>query len=178
MRLFNRKHTVSLKKKYYKLISLWITSIELIFKANTLLGFTQLVSESCPNAPSSLTTKIMMLKRQRLCLFIGDKSRMTFVFRQGCRVTVPKPDSGLRLIRIKATSVSAVSEEPGWLPASWKVTEKGKSPSGQPWSGIITRQFIVTEPYSDYNSETVVLLQDGYAGDCEHEWIRTEHKSY
>lgn len=69
----------------------------------------------------------------------------------GCRVTAPQLDSGLRLICAKATSVSAASGEPGWLPASWKV--KRWSPSGQPRSGIITRQFVLySEPYSNYKS--------------------------
>lgn len=51
----------------------------------------------------------MTFKRQRICLFIWDKSNRTLTFLQGCRVTVPRPDSGLRLFHVEATSVSAAS---------------------------------------------------------------------
>lgn len=104
--------------------------------------------QSHPNALFGLTTKIMTFKRQRVCLSVGDKCHRTFTFTEGWRATAPKP----RLTCVRATSVLAASEEPGWLPASWKVTEEGKSPSGQPQSANHKAIHQYSDPYRNYNS--------------------------
>lgn len=99
------------------------------------------------------------------------------MFPQGHSVTASQLDQ-LRLIRAEVTLVSALSDEPDWLHALWRVTGKGRAHLLGHGAAKSPGDLLSLQTRLKLQLRTTVWLQDGHPGDSEPELIWTKHKSY